>query len=288
MLNLFGRLSFDGSSFTKAMAGMKAAAGPAGASIGQQIRGKMLEAFGAGAAIALFKKTIENAVSIRAGATKTGLDTSTFQALEAVAKNAGMSVDELAKIMAEGGDAGKELADAVAAARDEMESTGQLIDGETIDRLADLGDRFQQLFGRIAPGLAWIVDWLGRIYDIVGRGVQAAVGGAQTLFGQATGDSAMTEAGRELAREAFQSGGDRQESALRSAARTAARLAREESERETGGTSSRRGGGERAPEVSSLVAAGAVFGGRSEVSRTQEMINQNVQRIVQMLQRGRD
>jgi hypothetical protein len=289
MLNLFGKVSFDASGFTQAMSKMKASAGPAGAQIGQQIRGKMLEAFGAGAAIALFKQSIQRALEVKSGATKLGVGSDQFQALDAVAKAAGMSVDELAKSIEKGGPAADELASAVESARIEMEQTGQLINSETIDNLAALGDKFSQLAGKLAPGLAMLVDWASRIYGFIGRGVTAAVSGGQIVAGQLRGDQAQVQAGRELAREAFSpSGQASSETAVRTAATIAARIAREESsDKEPSGKSAGKAAGRT--EVSSLVAAGAIFGGQANTpNRTLEVMNNEVKRIRAIIEKGRD
>lgn len=288
MLNLFGKVSMDASGFTQAMAKMKATAGPAGAQIGQQIRGKMLEAFGAGAAIALFKSTLQKAMDIKSGATKAGVDSSTFQAMAAVAESAGSSVDELVKIMAEGGDSAIEMADAVAAAKAEMEDTGRIIDGETVNRLSQLGDKLQDLFGKIAPGLAWLVDKVAALYNIIGRGVTAAVAGGQIAFGKVTGDQSMVEAGRSLASEAFGPQQPQSDSAVRTAATIAARIARDERD-STGSGSRQQSKQSRAQEVSSLVAAGAIFnGGASSTNKTLETMNAEVARIRKIIEKGRD
>ena len=286
MLNLFGKVSFDASGFTNAMAKMKATAGPAGSQIGQQIRGKMLEAFGAGAAIAAFKQTLQKAMDIKSGATKAGVDTSTFQAMAAVADNAGMSVDELIKSMGDGSASAMELSEAVAAAKQEMEDTGRIIDSETVNRLATLGDKLEALFGKIAPGLSWLVDKISSLYNIIGRGVQGAVAGGQIAVGKITGDQSMVQAGRDLAREKFGPQPQESESAVRTAATIAARIARESDER-TGGTKTK--SAEKAQEVSSLVSAGAIFnGGVATQNRTLEKMNSEILRIRQIIEKGRD
>ena len=288
-LNLFGKLGFDASSFTRAMAGMKAAAGPAGSQIGQQIRGKMLEAFGAGAAIALFKKSIDNAMNIRSGAMKSGLDTSTFQALEAVAKNAGSSVEELVKILAEGGPEADTLREALAAAQDELTRTGQIIDSDTVKKLAELGDKMQAAFGRVAPILAQIIDWIMTLGDWIGRGVDAAVAGAQIAYGQAFGDAAQVQAGREGAREAFAARPEAEQSAVRAAAETAARIVRED--RNSSGGGGGRGGsrpGHSMP-ISGLVAAGAQINvGVPARYPALDVMARETRRIRELVERPRD
>lgn len=287
MLNLLGKVSFDASGFTQGMSKMKAAAGPAGKEIGQQIRGKMLEAFGAGAAIALFKKTIQNAVDIRKGMGATGLDSATFQALKVVADQSGASVEELAKAMEGTGSGADELREAVEAAKAEMESTGRIIDSETVDRLADLGDKMDALLGRLAPAVAMVVDFLSKIYDWVDRMVKAAVAGGQILFGKITGDQAQVQAGRESAREAFAPSTQREESAVRRAARVAAEVTREE---RNSGASGTRAATDKGPQVSSLVAAGAIFnrslGADSPQQKTLDTMKNEIARIRSIIEKG--
>ena len=204
---LFGKVSLDNSGFAKALGGAKASIGPVTEGIGKQIRGKMLEAFSATGAIMLFSKSIQRALEIRSGATKAGVDTSTFQAIEEVAKRAGISVEDVTAAMDGSGQSAYELRDAVEAAKMEMEDTGRIVGGDVVQRMAELGDKLGDLFGRIQPGLVWFVDVLTKLYDIVGRGVGAAVAGGQIAIGKITGDDAMVQAGRDLAREAF-SGSD--------------------------------------------------------------------------------
>ncbi len=286
MLNLFGKVSFDSSGFTQAMSKMKATAGPAGKEIGQQIRGKMLEAFGAGAAIALFKKTVQNALDIRKGMASTGLDSAMFQALKVVADQSGASIDELAKIMEGSGDGADDLRSAVEAARAELEATGRIIDGETVDQLANLGDKMEALLGRLAPAVALVVDFLSRIYDWVDRMVKAAVAGGQILFGKITGDQAQVQAGQQSAREAFAPNANREESAVRRAARLAAEVTRDDRERST----SARHSSDKAPQVSSLVAAGAIFNRGMDSNNPQQRIldvmSKEIARIRSIIEKG--
>ena len=223
---LFGKVSLDNSGFAKALGGAKASIGPVTEGIGKQIRGKMLEAFSATGAVMLFSKSIQRALEIRSGSTKAGVDTSTFQAIEAVAKRAGVSVEDVTAAMAASGPAADELTAAVGAAKAEMEDTGRIISGDVVQRMAQLGDKLGDLFGRIQPGLVWFVDILTKLYDIVGRGVGAAVAGGQMVLGKLTGDSAMVQAGQESAREAFAPGGDSGQTSVSKAAELAAAAAR--------------------------------------------------------------
>lgn len=281
--SLFGKVSLDNSGFTKALGGMKASVGPLGSTIGQQLRGKMLEAFGAAGAIRLFKSSIERSLEIRSGASKAGVDTSTFQAIEATAKRAGLSVEDVTKAMEETGPAAEELRLAVEAAKVEMEDTGRIISGDVVQRMAELGDKFSELFGRIQPGLVWLVDWAARIYDIVGRGVTGAVAGAQILMGQLTGDKAGVQAGRELAGEAFGKSGEKSQSALTFASEVAAAAVKASRDAEKKQPAKEKAARDAALPISQLVQVGGLLRpGMNSISVQQQMADRlrNIETLI--------
>lgn len=288
MLNLLGKVSFDASGFTQGMSKMKAAAGPAGKEIGQQIRGKMLEAFGAGAAIALFKKTIENATKIRQGATKFGTDAATFQTMSTVADKAGASVDELFRVIEDGGPAADSLSEAMMAAQEELRNTGQLIDDETVQRLSNLGDKIDALLGRFSPLVAEIVDGLETLWEKGQKWMDRAVMGGQIAYGQIMNKPEHVQAGRNAAYESFSGTGQPENSvsAVRAAAEIAAKIASDPEKRGASGRSA----SARSPEVSSLVAAGAIFnrslGADNPQQKTLDTMKNEIARIRSIIEKG--
>ena len=287
MLNLLGKVSFDASGFTQAMSKMKSSAGPAGKEIGQQIRGKMLEAFGAGAAIALFKNTIKNALDIRKGATSSGLDTSTFQVLKRISDESGASIEDLSKALDDAAPASDELRNAIAAARDEMERTGQIIDSETVDQLAKLSDQMQELFGRLAPGLAMLVGFLASLYEITSKFVQLNTAALITAIGVRYFNKNLIQTGVELGSEAFVKSDPEGESALRRASNIAAASSRDNKNKEAGQS---RSSGDKSPQVSSLVAAGAIFnrslGPDNPQQKTLDTMKNEIARIRSIIEKG--
>lgn len=202
VLSLMAKIGADITGFMTAMGKVKAATAPIGMQIGQQLRGKILEGFGVAGAISMIKNQLGRARDIDIGASSLGVDTSTFQALEKIAQRSGVSMETLVEEMNSGSEAGQDLANAVAAVRQEMEGTGQLIDEGTLARINEFNDKLSQLFGRLAPGLAMLVDILGTIYGFMQRITDFAVGlgiaGAALIGGNPdllqTGVEQMTEA----------------------------------------------------------------------------------------------
>lgn len=288
MLNLFGKVSMDASGFTQAMAKMKATAGPAGAQIGQQIKGKMLEAFGAGAAIALFKSSLEKAVEIKKGAIKSGLDTTTFQALSTVAEDAGSSVEELIKILEQGGPEADDLSTALKDAQEELVKMGRIIDEDAVKSLAGLSAMMEMAFGRVAPVMSKTIDFLLKLYEVGSALTQATVGLGARAVGSFLGNNALAQAGNAVGLEALSGhaafAGESKKSSIEIASEAAARAVRGD-----GGSfrqSSKHG---KQLDVSSLVAAGAIFnGGTSSTNKTLETMNAEVARIRKIIEKGRD
>ena len=280
--SLWGKLGLDVTPFQQGLAKAKASVTPAAAKMGEQIRGKMLEAFGAAGAIALVKKSVENAMRIVQGSTKAGVDTSTFQAMDAVAKRAGLSIEDLTEVIKNGGPAADDLKSAIESAKQEMEDTGQLIEGTTVKRIAELGDKMEQLFGKIAPGLAWMVDWLGKIYDIAGRGVGAAVSGAQILWGKLTGDQSMVQAGKENAYGYFNDKTTSDQSKVQAAAEIAAEAVRKSKDKKPERS-------EKPPKLdaSSLVQSGGLLSSNrgTAVNPAMDQLVNNTREIAQMMRR---
>lgn len=202
-MSLMAKIGADITGFMAAMGKIKAAAAPAGKQIHDQLRGKVLEAFGVGGAISMVKSQLQRAREIDIGSSSLGVDTSTFQALQRIAERSGVSMESLVEEMNSGSAAGRDFADAVAAVREEMESTGQLIDQETLSRINAFNDKMSQLFGRLAPGLAMIVDFLGKLYAFGERIANFAVGLGMTVYGQFTGQSQYEQGGLDTMEDAF-------------------------------------------------------------------------------------
>jgi hypothetical protein len=89
------KIGADITGFMTAMGKVKAATAPIGMQIGQQLRGKILEGFGVGGAIAMIKSQLGRAREIDIGASSLGVDTSTFQSLEKIAERSGVSMEAL-------------------------------------------------------------------------------------------------------------------------------------------------------------------------------------------------
>lgn len=257
---IFGRVAMDGRSVSQAFTRMGAAAAPAGKKIGEQLRGAILSVVGAGAGVALFKRQLENAFNIRRDAGRAGIDTSTFQVLKRISDETGASIEDLTERLRDGGPAGDEFRQAVADATAEMLNAGQIIDSDTVQKLAELRDKMTDLFARLAPGLAWLVEGLIKLYDIVDKFVHRFYGLITMGVGRIRGDADWEQAGREMweGRQTQEQSSERTGEDARRIAREMARAAAEE------GRQTRSQGGERraapgAMQVSGATSVGASF-----------------------------
>lgn len=231
VLSLMAKVGADITGFMTAMGKVKAATAPIGTQIGQQLRGKILEGFGVAGAIGMIKSQLSRAREIDIGASSNGVSTSTYQALEKIAERSGKSIGELVEEMNSGGEAGQEFADAVAAVRDEMEGTGQLIDEATIQRINDFNDKLSQMFGRLAPGFAFIIDSLIKVYDFLKRVADFVVGMGIAGAALIGGNAEMVQAGVEQMTEATSGTGEQDPtSAVGDAVDRARRIRRRERE----------------------------------------------------------
>lgn len=288
MLNLLGKVSFDASGFTQAMSKMKATAGPAGKLIGDQIRGKMLEAFGAGAALALFKKQLQSAVEIKSGATKFGTSTTTFQTLATVANQAGTSVEELVKILDDGGPASDQLRSALESAQEELQKTGQIIESDTVEKLAKTNERLASVFGRVTPiitnAMAFLFDVVESAYKLF---VALPIAAGAKVAGDLFGNKRLSEAGRMMAKDALTPIGGDSKSAVSDAAVTAAAFAMDRADERQ---SAKRSVADKTPQVSSLVAAGAIFnrslGPDNPQQKTLDTMRSEITRIRSIIEKG--
>lgn len=200
---LHGKVQVDNQGMYRALKGMQATVGPMGKQIGQQLRGKILEAFGVGGGIAIVKKSLQNAFDLRKEAGGLGVATDTLQTLQTLMDQTGASVEDMIAKMTSGTSEGDAFAEAVKKMNDQLLEQGRIIDSGTVDKLANTFEKLAQLMGRIAPGIAWVTDKLVQLYDLGSKGVEAAVAGAQIAYGKLTGDTAHEQAGKELAGEAF-------------------------------------------------------------------------------------
>lgn len=164
---LFGKVSLDNSGFARGIGGLKAGLAPAVEGLGKQIKQRLVAAITLGTSVAVLRKQLENAVEIRSGANKTGQSAETFQALRVVAKEAGITVDALTEAIDKGGPAAEAFEEALIDAQEELERTGRIIDEKTVERLASLSDKLDELFGRLAPGLAMFIDGIIKLYSAI-------------------------------------------------------------------------------------------------------------------------
>lgn len=200
---LFGKVQVDNQGVYRAFQGMKTAVGPAGKQIGQQLRWKILEAFGAAGGIAIFKKSLQKAFDLRKDAGGLGIATDTLQTLQILADQTGASIESMVEKMASGTTEGDAFAEAVKKMNEQMLEQGRIIDSGTVGKLANAFEKIAQLMGRIAPGIAWVTDKIVQLYDLASKGVEHVVGSVQSAYGRYRGDEAMTQAGEELRNEAF-------------------------------------------------------------------------------------
>lgn len=195
---LLGKIGLDTTGFTRGLAGMKNAAGPAAAQIGTQIRGKILEAFGAGAALAIFKSTLQKAFEIQKEAGKSGINTEEYQALKLVADQTGESIDTLAEKLRVSKLEGGGFADEVRRAADELLAMGNAIPEETIQSLANSYERIQSIVAKLAPAIATGIEMLDKFLNQGSRGMEILVGEVQEAYGRYAKKPELIQAGLEM------------------------------------------------------------------------------------------
>lgn len=291
---IFGKVSVDGSALKQVASQAKAAFAPVGDNIGQQLKGQIMNYLGGAAIAAAVKKTIENATEIRAGANKAETGTDRFQVMKRVADDAGESVDTLVQILKDGGAPAEELAKNLADAEEQMKATGQIIDDQTVQRLAELGDKIKDLMGKLAPFFGSVLDWAQKLYAMGAKGADLATGKATSWIGKIgklfgiSGSENLIQAGQEQFDEAMAShwSSDLTKKSNASIQKAAFDVAAEKEDQErranlkrlTDDIAKKREDMEKHPSilpVSSLTQAGAIFGPSLRVGGNPQLTESN-------------
>lgn len=202
--SIMGRLALDTTAFTRGLAGAKNSVGPAASQIGQQFKGKLLEALGAGALIATTKATLQKAFDVRRESGRSGVGTEEYQTLKRIADQTGESVDVLAEKLRVAKLEGGSFADDVKRASDELLAMGVIIADDKIQNLANLFQKIADITATMAPAIAGLLDGFLQ-FQKIGTGVfESLIGNAQMFYGMLTGKSHLIEAGQQMMSEAGQ------------------------------------------------------------------------------------
>lgn len=160
--SILGKVGLDISGYTKGLAAMKNATGPAMMGVGQQIKGQLMNYLGAAGIAALLKRTADKAFDLRRDSSRLGLTAEELQTLQVLADKSGESVEALAQRFREAKLSGGAFADEVTAAKDELLGLYKIMEEGNVQILADARDRVQELASRVAPGvgaLAQFANW---------------------------------------------------------------------------------------------------------------------------------
>ena len=275
---LHGKVQDDNQGMYRALKGMQAAVGPMGKQIGQQLRGKMLEAFGVGGGIAVVKKSLQNAFDLRKEAGGLGIATDTLQTLKTLADQTGASVEDMVTKMGSGTAEGDAFSEAVKKMNEQLLEQGRIIDSGTVDKLANTFEKIAQLMGRVAPVIAQVTDGLIAVFDWLTRQGDKLVGSWNALR---SNDPDVQQAGLEQIAEGEnpppQEVANTPETQARVLASAIAAESRKKNDKTTGGTKS--DGDMKWLDAGSNVAVGRYFGPSNSSSAREkqlELLNRTV------------
>lgn len=275
---LHGKVQVDNHGMYRALKGMQATVGPMGKQIGQQLRGKMLEAFGVGGGISIVKRSLQNAFDIRKEAAGLGVATDTLQTLRVLSDQTGASIEDMVSKMTSGTAEGNALAEAVRLMNEQLLEQKRIIDSGTVAKLSEAFEKIAQLMGRVAPVIAQVTDGLIAVFDWLTRQGDKLVGSWNALR---SNDPDVQQAGLEQIAEGEnpppQEVANTPETQARVIASAIAAESRKEKDKTTGGTKS--DGDMKWLDAGSNVAVGRYFGSSvagSKSERSLETMNKTL------------
>ncbi len=200
--SLIGKVGLDVSGFHQGLAKLGGAAAPLGKQVGDQMRGAILGAVGAGALVSGIKASLKKAFDIRKDSTKLDLTPELFQTLDVLQGQTGTSVEAMVEQMRSGTDAGNEFAAAVEALNAQLLEQNAILDGENVKKLAGYQDKLESLTAKLGVGFGWMAGLAADVVDYGTRAAEQAAGLGMSAFGAVTGDKAMFRGGLEMADDA--------------------------------------------------------------------------------------
>lgn len=225
--SILGKVELDSSGFYRGMTRLKAGAAPLGKQIGQQMRGAIMNVFGAAAFIGSIRRVLGKAFDIRSGAGKLGIDSEVFQTLETLSAQTGTGIDEMVEAMNSGTTSGLAFAEAVSQLNTQLRENSEILTNDQVRDLASMQDELNKLEAKVAPAIGGAAKVFGGLYDIVSKGINLATAGGMTAFGMLTGNKALTRAGREMSYETTHGPTDSESDQKNQIAETARTLATE-------------------------------------------------------------
>lgn len=248
--SLFGKVGLDVSGFYKGMNQMKVSAAPLGKQVGEQMRGAILGAVGAGALVSGVKAALKRAFDIRRDSTKLGISEELYQTLKVVADQTGVSVETMVEQMNAGTEAGKEFAAAVEALNAQLLQQNAILDGDNVKKLAGYQDKLDALTSKLGVGFGWLAGVAGDVMDAGTKAASLAASGGMNLWGRMTGNKSLVQAGQEMAYETVNEKTDQTDAAMTTAKAMAIEFARQaKATPATGSTAADKVGRPFAPKV---------------------------------------